>query len=213
MRGQVIFRKQFIPCGTSAGGSISGLGAHALGDDIIGHGKPFRRQIFMDLLHDRIPQFFLVGVADAFRREHIVVVVAAPDTAGVVGGVAGKPDITVAGGGSGLAGSVHFPQIDLTVGGAFRVRDDAAHGVSQEIGSRGLQDAFCLEGGGIQKHFSIRAEDLGIEFRSAPGTSVRDTCVRIAQLQIGHSVGDAAKSQSRHNIAEGLLICDIVIDQ
>ena len=57
-------------------------------------------QILMDPVHDAVPEYFAVAVIDSAVREHGVIVISAPDPAGIIGRVADKPGVFVTGSGA-----------------------------------------------------------------------------------------------------------------
>ena len=75
-------------------------------------------QFRVNPVHDCGPENFAVGVPDGAGGELLIVVEAAPDTAGVIRCVAHKPDVLVAGGRSCFSGDRLSGSRDASVGGA-----------------------------------------------------------------------------------------------
>ena len=87
---------------------LSGFFADIGGNDIIRLTEFLHRQICVDALHDGVPQLFVISVINVTIRKDIVVVISTPYTAGVIGRISCKPDVTAVGGGSCLAGHGHI---------------------------------------------------------------------------------------------------------
>lgn len=83
----------------------------------------------MNTIHDSGPQSFAVRMGIA--RQVLIVVVAAPDAAGVVRCVADEPDVFVIGCGAGLSSDGLTGSRNTAVSGAGGIGDNILHGRSQ----------------------------------------------------------------------------------
>ena len=185
-------------------GGQTGTAAYAYRHHIVRNLEAADRQALMNPGHDGGPQHLVVGVVEIGIRQIRVIVIAAPDAAGIIRRIAGEPDILVAGGGAGFAGHRHIAQADLAVGGALRVFHHAPHGICEQIGGAGFHGGGGNGGGVVQHHVSVLIQHLGIKFRFDILAQIGDGSVGAAQLQVGNALGNAAQSQRLNNIRQHL---------
>ena len=114
-------------------GQFAGLLADRCSDDVLGLLEIFHREILMNPVHDGVPEDLVVGVIGVAVHggKVVVVVVAAPDCAGVIGRVAGEPDIFIIGSGSRFSCHGHIAERDQRSGSFGH---DVLHGAGQKPG-------------------------------------------------------------------------------
>ena len=176
----------------SVNGKLAGLRAYGGGDDVAGNLKGLVFQIFMNLAHDRPPECFGQISFPVSACEFGVVVIACPGGTGIVGGIAGKPDIVVIRSGSGFARDGHAAEVD---GSTRTGGDHVHHGVRQQESGAFLDDLTGCGLGVVKNHVAVMVHNLGIQGGLDIGSAIGNCGIRCIQFQIGYAVGDSTESQ------------------
>ena len=204
-----------------ADGKESGLGADDFFYDPLG---PFEVGVLfvgVDIGHDLPPDghgeelFCLVQLG--------IVVIAGPDSSGVIWRITGEPDVVALLGRAGLAGNGCGREIGRSTGTWFF--HNIFHGAGQEPAGRLFEDAFLFRFGVVQKnglslgHTAVGVPgfvdhgDFGIEAGNDVLASVGDGREGCIELDVAHTEGDAAQGKGLVDVGEDLSVDFLVIHQ
>ena len=175
-------------------GELAGFFADGCSNDVVRLFKIFYRKILMDPVHDSVPEYFVIGMVTVtvYGGEIIIVVVAAPDRAGVIRCVAGEPDVFIIGSGSGFSCHGHVSKRDQRSGSLCH---DVFHGTSQEPGVSLLQNFGRDRGTVVNEDLSVGTFDMRVKFRFDILSLVGDRSKSTGEFQVCDTVGDSSQGQ------------------
>ena len=162
----------------------------------------------LDIGHDLSPdhhcQQFL------FFVELGIVVITGPDGSGILGSVAGKPDVIAVFCRTGLSRDRSGSEVCCYSGS---LGQHVFHGVGEKETGGLFEDTlfcgFCI----IQHDPAFLINNLGIETGDDIFSSVRDCGVGGIEFDIAHAVSDSAKCQRLNSVGEDLSVDLFIVDK
>ena len=159
--------------------------------DAVGLNKILFLFLFVDTAHCRLPDRLGICGHGLWR----IVVISAPDNAGVIRCKACKYRITVLSGGSRLSGNTNV--VDREVGGCSgTLGHNVFHGAGKKPCRCLLKYLLGLISRSIKDNITLAVLNRGVENRTVVLASVGNGSIGAGKLKVGNTIGNSTKSKS-----------------